>query len=169
MISNEYPTIDDFAVSWADIVVRATPDGAPLIDLKGIKSINTNTSLEVGEQRGASGGRKMKETRGSQSHEVSMVLYASGHEQLLANLAEIAVARGFVRGNEVLIAMVRFGIQIQWTPPGSQLIYEKRVKGARIIGDVENSAEGVDAAERECPLSVMQVCRVINGREIVLI
>ncbi len=163
--NNDYPVLDGIAPSWADVIVRCSPVGAPLIEMKDIKAINTSRDVELGEQR--AGGRVKKRTSGSGKADASMTLYKEGHQKLERALANVPGCP--VRGNEYLIRFVHFGIQIQYTPPGSTEIYEKRLKGVCVIGDSENGAEGTDANTVEVKLSVVTNCNVVDGKEIVLI
>ena len=99
-MNNDYPILNGVAPSWADIIVRATPEGGALLDVKDIAAINTSCTVEVGEQRGASGGRVIRRTTGSVSYEASMTLYRSGYQKLLRNLVAAAEASNLVRGNQ---------------------------------------------------------------------
>lgn len=162
-VNNEYPVLDGIAPSWADIIVKATPKGAALIDIKDIAAINTGTTVEVGEQRGASGGRVIKRTTGSVSYEASITLYRSGYQKLVRGLMAIAPTRG----NQKVISLAHFGIQVQHTPPGDIEIYEYRLKGCRILGRSLNGAEGTDADQVEVPLSVIEIVDMIDGVEVV--
>jgi hypothetical protein len=165
MPNNEFPILDGIAPSWADIIVRATPKGGPLIEMKDIAAINTGTSLEVGEQEGASGGRVIKRTSGRGKQEASITFYRSGFQRFLRALMALAPSRG----NQRLISLVHFGIQIQHTPPGDVEIYEYRIKGCRYMGRTMNAAEGVDAQQVECPISVLEIADMIDGEEVVMI
>ena len=158
--NNDYPVLNGISPSFADVKVSVTPDGAPLIDMKDIKSINTSTSVEVGEQR--AGGRVMKHTTGSKSDDASMTLYRDGYVKLLRGLMALAPKRGNAR----LIRYVTFGIDYQFTPVGSDEIYERRVKGAFIVGSTDNPSEGTDASEVEVPLKCKEIVDVIDGEEV---
>jgi hypothetical protein len=165
-MNNDYPILNGIAPSWADIIVRATPEGAPLIEVKDIAAITTSATVEVGEQRGASGGRVIRRTTGSVSYEASLTLYKSGYQTLLRNLALAAEAAGLVRGNQRIIALVHFDIQIQHTPINDVEIYERLIKGCRLLGDSHSSAEGTDAEQVEVSLSPIEIVNVIDGKEI---
>jgi hypothetical protein len=164
-VNQEYPVLNGIAPSWADIVVNIMPSGTPLIKMIDIQSVNTSRSVEVGYQRGASGGRKLNRTTGAGDEEASITVYMSGYNQIVANLSEVAPRRG----NEYLISLVPFDIQLLWTPPGETSIKERLVEGCRIIGDTLNDTEGSDATVVELPLSVMRIVDVVNGRRIVMI
>lgn len=161
--NNEFPVIDGIAPSWADVVVKISPTGAALIEMKDIKSVNSSRSVEVGAQKG--GGRVMKRTTGDSSQEASMTLYYDGYIKLLRGIKGLAP----LRGNTRLISLVTFGIQVQYTPPGSVEIFDRRWKGCRIIGDTANGAEGTDANEVEVPLSVIEIVDIVDGEEVALL
>ncbi len=170
MSSFDIPILNGICPSWADIVVRASvisnplvSTGAPLLNMGDIVSLNTGATVEVGEQR--EGSRVVQRTTGSISNEASWVLYASGHDKLLRGFMALAPRRG----NQLLLSLVHFNITAQWTPPGSSKIFEKRLKGCRLLSDTEDSAEGTDAAQIEMNLNPLQICRVIDGQEIVLL
>lgn len=164
-ISQDYPVLDGIAPSWADIEVNATPNGASLIKMKDIQAINTNSTLEIGEQRGASGGRVMKRTTGSKTDEASWTLYRTGYQNLARSLMAIAP----VRGNQRLIGLVHFLVQVSHTPPGIDEIFEYRLKGCRVSGRQLNAAEGTDAEIAEIPLSISELVDIIDGQEVVLL
>lgn len=164
-VNNEYPVLDGIAPSWADITVKITPKGAPLIEMKDIAAIKAGVTVEVGEQRGASGGRVLKRTTGQSKHEASMTLYRSGYQKMLRGLKAVAPKRG----NQRVLTLVHFGLQVQHTPPGDVEIYEYRVKGARVVGRQLDGAEGVDADQVEVPLSVAEVVDMIDGEEVVML
>lgn len=164
-INNEFPVLDGIAPSWADIIVRATPAGAPLIEMKEIKSISTGTTVEVGQQRGASGGRVIKRTTGSKDDEASSTLYRSGYQNLIRNLAAIAPKRG----NQRVVSLVHFGIQVQHTPPGVADIFEFRIKGCRLLGRTLASEEGNEADTVDVTLNPLEIADMIDGVEVVFL
>jgi len=161
--NNDYPVLDGIAPSWADIVVRVTQDGAPLIEMKDIKAINTGTKVEVGYQK--AGGRVMKRTTGEASAEASWTLYRSGYLNLLRGLMPLAP----VRGNQRLVSLVHFQVQVQHTPPGSVEIFEYRIKGCRLMGRALNGSEGTDADTVEVSLNPIEIADMIDGVEVVML
>lgn len=169
MVNQLYPVLDGIDPSWADIVVNATPGGAPLIKMEDISAIDSGTTVEVGVIKGASGGRIRRRTTGEITHEFSWTLYRTGLRKLKRSLMQVAIARNFVRGNQVIVGLVHFGIQVQHTPPGTDEVFEYRVKGARIAGNQFAHAEGVDADQVEVAMSVIDIVEIIDGREVVLL
>jgi hypothetical protein len=161
--NNDYPILDGIAPSWADVVVRISAVGLPVLETKDIKSLNSSRSVELGEKR--VGGRVHKRTSGSGKQEASITLYKEGEQKLYRELAKVAPTRG----NIALIRYVHFGVNVMYTPPGSVEIFEKRWKGCCIIGDTDNGSEGTDANVVDIPLSVIEIVNVIDGKEIALI
>jgi hypothetical protein len=158
--NNDFPVLDGIAPSWADVLVKLTANGAPVLDVRDISAINSGISVEYGEQK--AGGRVMKTTSGEESCEGSMTLYREGYQKLLRALKDIAP----VRGPQKLVALVHFDVQIQHTPPGATEIFEYRLKGCRLKGRTLNGAEGTDADKVEVPLHVKQIVDVIDGEEV---
>jgi hypothetical protein len=165
MSTNDFPVLDGIVPSWADIIVRVSPAGAPLIEMGDIKSINTGTTVEIGEQQGASGGRVLKRTTGSAKNEMSWTLYRDGFQKFLRGIKALAP----IRGNQRRLRLVHFGVQVQHTPPGSIEIFEYRCKGVCYLGRDMNSAEGTDADTVDCRLSVIEIADMIDGEECVLV
>jgi hypothetical protein len=157
------PILNGVCPSWADIQVRVSGTDVALLEMGDIAAINTGATVEVGEQK--EGSRVIARTQGAVAYEASWTLYASGVQRLLRGLKDAAP----VQGGQKQLSLVHFNINILWTPKGSAEIFEKRLKGCRILSDTEDSAEGVDAAQVEMALSPLQICRVIDGEEIVLL
>lgn len=161
--NNEFPTLDGITPSWADVVVALTIGGASLLPMNKIAAINTSTTVEVGKQM--AGGRVMKRTTGALSDEASMTLYYGGLPELLRGLAPYAPTRG----NQRLVGLVNFGVQIQYLPPGADEIFDIRLKGCRLLGLSANGAEGTDPNKVEIALNPMQVVHMVDGEEFVLL
>lgn len=165
MTTQAFPSLNEIAPSWADIGVTCAIFDGPLVELADIAAINWSDTVEVGEQRGASGGRVMKRTTGSLSSEASMTLYRSGARKLVRNLASVALSFG----NQKRISLVGFDIEIQHTPPGEAEIYVVRIKGCRLLGRSLSMAEGTDADKVEIALSPLYIAEFIDGEEVVLL
>lgn len=161
MSAFEFPVLNGISPSWADIQVRVSPLGGNLIEMGDIKAINSSWTVEEGQQK--EGGRLIKRTGGDVSFEASWTLYASGYRKLLDSLVTLAP----LRNGQRRIALVFFGVNIQWTPFGSTQIFERRIKGSRLLSSSVDSAEGTDATAFEMSLSPIEVCDVLNGVEIV--
>ncbi len=164
-VNNEYPILNGVAPSWADVQIKLTPTSGGLIDIKDIAAINGSSVVEVGEQRGASGGRVVQRTTGSVSYEGSLTLYRTGYQKILRELAKTAPARG----NQKLVGLVHFQIEVQHTPPGSEEIFQYIMKGCRLMGRTLNGTEGTDPDQVETPLSVIEIADIIDGEEVVML
>lgn len=156
--------LDGVSPSWADIEVRvAIPNGGLLLEMGDIISISSGVTVEVGRQK--EGGRTIKRTAGDSTEECSLTLYLSGYQKLLRGLK----AQAPLRGNQRRLSLVSFNILQLWTPFGSSEIFERRIKGCRILGNASDNTEGTDAARIEVPLDPVQIVDVIDGEECVLL
>jgi hypothetical protein len=165
MPSQSYPSLNDIDPSWADIGVTFTVFGGALIEMADIAGLKWSRKVEVGERRGASGGRVMARTTGQGSQEASATLYRGGLRRLIKGLA----AKAPLRGNQRLIALVAFDIMVQHTPPGETEIYQTKIKGCRYLGDSDDMKEGNEADKVEVTLNPIEIVQIVNGEEIVLI
>jgi hypothetical protein len=165
MAQQEYPSINDFAPSWADIAVTFTVDGGAFLEMADIAAIKGARKVEVGEQRGASGGRVMARTTGSATNEASCTLYRSGLRKLMKALA----AKAPLRGNQRRIGLVAFDILVQHSPPGETEIYTRKYKGCRFLGDSSDAKEGNDADQVEVTLNPIEIVDIVDGQEVVLL
>jgi hypothetical protein len=165
MIQQSYPSLNDIEPSWADIALTFSIGGGQFLDMEAIKALKWNRKVEVGERRGASGGRVMARTTGQGSQEASATLYRSGLRQLIRALMDQAP----VRGNQAVISLVSFDITVQHTPPGEFDIYQTIIKGCRYLGDADDMKEGNEADTVECTLNPIEIAQFIDGREVVLL
>lgn len=169
-VNNNYPVLDGIAPSWADITTKIQANGAPLFTADQVSAMTGSRKVEVGSQEGQSGGREVKRTTGRVKQEASITFYRDGYDLFLEMLAQVAeTLPGLQRGNELLVSLVHFDVQILHTPPLSSKIYERRWYGARMIGDTAAHKEGVEADTIEVPLSVIKIADMINGKEVVLL
>lgn len=165
MTNQAFPSLNDIEPSWADIATTFTVIGGDLLEMADIAGLKWSRKVEVGERRGASGGRVMARTTGSGSQEASATLYRSGLRKLIRALMKQAPTRG----NQVQIGLVAFDIMIQHTPPGETEIYQTKIKGCRYLGDADDMKEGNDADKVEVTLNPIEVVQIIDGKEVVLI
>lgn len=168
MAAQSYSSLIDIASSWSDISVVITPESSAKLDSTDIAAISHSGTIERGEQRGASGGRRMKRTTGSVSYEASITFYRSGLRKLVEAL--IAAAPDYaIRGNQVRIGLVNFDVDIQHSPPGATAISHHRLKGCVLNGYTDDMAEGNDADQIEIPIDPMENVQIVDGQEIVLL
>jgi hypothetical protein len=167
MSNQAYPSLNDIEPSWADISVTAQINGigVGLIQMADISAIKWSRKNEVGQKRGASGGRVISQTTGQGSQEATWTLYRSGKRNLIRALAQVAPRRG----NQARISLVSFDVVIQHTPPGSFDIFEAWLKGCRYLGDSDDNKEGFDPDKVEITLNPVEIADVVDGLEIVLL
>lgn len=167
-LNQQMPVLDGISPSWADVSCKISITGAPLIEMFDFKSISSGRSVDVGEQRGASGGRVMKTTTGAGKNEASATLYYDGYLQLIEGLSLVAPTRA--GGDEVAVSLVHFQIQYQFTPFGSTRIYNRLIQGCRLVGDTSAPAEGTDAHTIDVALNPKKIIDILpNGKRVVLL
>lgn len=164
-INQAYPSLNEITPSWADIVVSAATNGASLIDMSGIAGIKWSRKVEVGKKRGASGGRVMARTTGQGDQECSVTFYRDDLEDFKRNLMQIAPTRG----NQRIIGLVAFDINVQQTPPNSIKIFQTLIKGCRYLGDDDDMKEGTDPDKVELTFDPIEIANFIDGVEVVLL
>jgi hypothetical protein len=164
-MNQTYPSLNDIAPSWADVQTTFTIFEGDVLEMEDIAAIKWSRKVEVGEQRGASGGRVKKRTTGSGSQDASATLYRSGLRKLIKSL----MAKAPSRGNQKIISLVAFDILIQHTPPGETEIYTTKIKGCRYLGDSDDMKEGNEADKVEVTLNPIEVVQIIDGQEVVLL
>jgi hypothetical protein len=167
MASQLLPNLNDIEPSWADIAVVSTLYEGPLLDMTDINAINWSRSLDLGERK--AGGRVMARTQGDQKQEASWTLYQGGYIRLLRALKDIAIQKGFARGNQALVSLVGFDVQIDYTPKGSSEIFRVKIKGCRLTGDSSSASDGPDASTVELTLNPIEVVNIIDGVEVALV
>jgi hypothetical protein len=164
-LTDALPSINDIAPSWADIAITASITGGQLLTMADIAGIKWSRKVEVGVQRGASGGRIMKRTTGQIDYECSAVIYRSGVRKLKRALVSLAPTRG----RQAMISLVAFDIMVQHTPPGETDIYQTKIKGCRFLGDDDDNKEGPDADKVTVTLNTISIVDIIDGNEVVLL
>jgi hypothetical protein len=165
-VSQEYPLLNQVAPSWADIKTVININGGISFRDIDYKEIKWKSSVDVGEQRGASGGRVMKHTTGVLTDEGSAVYYKSGLRKLITAIQSVAP----VRGNQRLISLVTFDIIIQHTPPGDDDIYHEEMRGCSIKSLESSMVEGPDAETVALDLRPKSNVWVLaDGTEVVLL
>jgi hypothetical protein len=164
-INQAYPSLNGVEPSWADISITATTTGNQLLDMSGIAGIKWSRKVTVGKRRGASGGRIMKRTTGEIDYEASISFYRSDllpFETALGNEAP-------VRGNQRIISLVSWDVHVIHTPPNDTNIYETWIKGCRYLTDDDDMKEGSDPDKFEIGIDPIEIVRVIDGVEYVLL
>lgn len=131
--------------SWADLQATLNIPGGKTVEVTDFEGFKWARKLDVGESRGLSGGRPKKRTKGSASYEGSATATRGGWMGLMEALEEAAVARGQVRGNEVIVSGIGFDLILQHTPLGEDRIYTTKMGGCRYLGDSSDMKQGNEA------------------------
>jgi hypothetical protein len=157
------------AVSWADLETKCSGTNVALFSIDDIAAFHTGRTVEVGQQRGRTGGRVKKRTLGSGDQEASITFYRDGFQSFLEKLSDAAAAAGYIRGNQVVLTALEFDVDFKHSPLNDSKIYQRIARGLRVIGDTLDGAEGSDADQIEVPFSAAEIVDIVNGREVVLI
>lgn len=171
MANQAYPNVNGDICSWADIAVTLNIPGGTEVPLFDLEAIKWSDKVEVGEQRGASGGRVMGTTAGQLSSEATATLSRAGAVQFIEAIETAALSLpGAVRGNRVRIAGVRFDILIQHTPLGTERIFEAKLSGCRFLGRSHDLKQGNEADMVEIILNPIEIAeKSATGNWIVLL
>lgn len=160
-----YPSVNDFESSWADIALTIQPIEGSVLSTIDFAAVKWSRKVEVGERRGASGGRVMARTTGSVSYEASFTFYRKGYLTLLRTLMATAPSRG----TQKRVSLVAFTVTVQHTPIGSTEVFETKIKGCRLLSDSDDMKEGNDADKLELTLNPIEIANIIDGVEVVLL
>ncbi len=166
-----FPNVNGDVCSWADISISLNVPGGAEVSIFDIEGLKWSDKVEVGEQRGASGGRVMGTTAGQLSTEASMTVTRAGAKQLIQALEVAALLLpNAVRGNRVRIAGVRFDILVQHTPLGTEEIFEAKLSGCRFLGRSHDYKQGNEADMVEIVLNPIEIAeKSSTGNWIVLL
>lgn len=146
-MSQEYPTLNEFEQSWADIAVLLQLRGATDIKTSDIAAVKWSDKVDVGVTRGTTGGRKKKSTAGQYDCDGTITFYVSGWELFLDALAQ----------QDARISLVFFDVLIQHTPVGKSGIHSAKLIGARVLGRTADMKEGADPDKIEVPLYITRI------------
>jgi hypothetical protein len=153
-MSNEFPTLNGVAPSWADIEGPSfIIQGGPTIKTPDIAAIKWEESIEVGAVRGTNGGRKTKRTSGQGDCSAGITFYLDGWKIIRDALAAVATLK-----NLSGYGKVPFDVVFQYTPPGDDAaIHTLKIVAARVVKVSGNPQEGADADKIETDLNIMRV------------
>jgi hypothetical protein len=158
-----FPTVNGVECSFAEIAIGLDISGGGSfqgLDISGIK-FDSKVSATIRKK----GGRPAARTRGDIEFTASITLSRKALQLLKEGLGVVAPQSG----NQRLISLVEFQIQVLHTPIGSSDIFESLIKRCRLTTDSHDYKEGADPDMIECELSVMQIAEKINGVEYVLL
>lgn len=158
MAQEEYPTLQGDAPSWADIETDHIIYDGEIVSTKDYQAINWERTVEVGELRGASGGRVRRRTRGQVSYTLSVTYYKDGARRMRDALAATALAKGYVDAQgRPQISRVPFSLLSKHSVDGDARIHTMLAQGLRWLGESGTSTEGVDAETVEVTFSPMEI------------
>lgn len=170
MAREGYTSVNGIEPSWSDIKIQISVTDGSDIDDADIEGVKFTEKLTLGMRRGTSGGRKQARSSGEADFDGSITFAKSALRLFKAKLAEVAKAKGYVRGSQAIIGLVEFDIVVQHTPPGETNIYTSVLKGCRYIGSTHDlKAGGTDIHTVEVPLDINEIAELDEqGNEIVI-
>ncbi len=165
MANEEYPVMNEVAVSWAEVIATVNlPGGATItgIDWKGF---TWESKVERGWQRGP-GGRKKKKTSGQVDNTATASLYRSGMTKLKEGLEAVAPKDA---AGVAMLSQVGFNLMIQFSVPGDPKITTIKIQGCNLDKDAGKTDDGsTDVDVVEIDLTPTRIVEMINGKETVL-
>jgi len=159
-VQQSYPTLAGWAPSWADIRLTYGIYEGKLSDLIDFHSLDWGVKIDIGEQRGASGGIVLRRSVGSRKlDEVKMGCYFSGLTQLKRHLMEKAPSRRDTK----LVGLVGFDLRVQFSLVDDAEIFDYGIEGCRLVGEQYKIAEGADPGKIDASLNPIEVVQYIDG------
>ncbi len=160
------PTLNSVSPSWAEFEATANINGGVALTLSGLKSIDWESAVARGEQRGASGGRVMKRTSGAKTDTASCEMYQGDLRDLQRQL--LAVAPRDSAGRPML-SKVSFDIVIKHSVDTDADIFVTKLLGCHLDKLSGKHAEGTDANVVALDLNPIEIVEVIDGQDTVLL
>ena len=161
-----FPTLKGVAPSWADLKVTADAIGGLLASITDLSALNWESKVEVGEQRGVSGGRVVSRTTGSKTDTADAEFYRSGLDSLVAQLSAIAPLDPQGRP---MLSKVPFNLSVYYSIIEDVAIRGVHLKGCRLLKISGKHAEGNDPDKISVDLNPIEIEITVNGRKMVLL
>lgn len=158
-------TLNGNACSWAEVEITADVVGGGSFPDIDWKSMDAESKVDRGVQRGP-GGQVKKKTTGQPTDTASASLYRSGLKALKRAL--VAVAPQDAAGRYQL-SKVRFNIVVKHSVDDDPDINILKFLGCTLDKNAYKMAEGPDADVVDIDLNPMKIIEVIDGKETVLL
>lgn len=160
------PTLNSVAPSWAEIDCTANVNGGTSLTLGGLKSINWESAVARGEQRGASGGRVIKRTTGAKTDTASWEMYQSDLRDLVRQLMAVAPKDSAGRP---MVSRVSFDVVIKHSVDDGADIFVTKLLGCHLDKVSGSHSEGTDPNVVASDLNPIEIVEVIDGQDVVLL
>lgn len=156
-----FETLNGIALSWASCTVTTNVVGGSTIQNVDIKSVDYETTVEVGEQRGRGGGSVKARTTGQSKVTAAATFYLEGLDALKRGLMEHAPKNA---SGALQLGLVQFDviIQYQYTETDAE---DRRVEllGCRLLKDTHKLAEGTEVLTADVDLNPLRIVNYIDG------
>lgn len=165
-----FESINARAVSWSEIKFTANIGGGVALPVIDIKSVDHESKVDRGEQRGASGGRVIKRTTGAMTNTASAEFYRDGLRTLKKALVAAAIQALAVNDDcHVQLSVVPFDLIITHDWADDPEIYCIKLLGCHLDKDSGKHAEGTDAETVSVDLNPLKIVEVVGGVETVML
>lgn len=154
------------AVSWAEIIITINVTGGTTLDAIDIKSIDHESAVEVGEQRGAGGGNVKKRTTGQVKNTASATFYRDGAKALKTALASVATKDS---GGRPRLSTATFDVVVKHSFEDDSEIHCTKLLGCRLLKDSGKHAEGIETETVDVDLNPIEIVEVVGGQDMVLL
>lgn len=160
------PTLNGNAPSWAEIETTFNVVGGETVQTVDYAAINWESKVTRGAQKGASGGRTRKRTKGEIANSADAEFYRDGLRAFKKKLA--AVAQKDEAGRPQL-STVTFDVIIKHSVADDPEIYVVKLLGCHLDGNTGKHAEGPDPDKVAVDLNPLEIVEVIDGEDTVLL
>lgn len=160
------PTLNGTAPSWAEIETTINVVGGETLQTVDYSAINWESKVTRGKQKGASGGRTRKRTKGEIENSADAEFYRDGLRTFKKKLAAVAPKD---EAGRPMLSQVTFDVIIKHSVADDPEIYVVKLLGCHLDGNSGKHAEGPDADKVGVDLNPLEVVEVIDGQDTVLL
>lgn len=166
---SELSTLNENAVSWAEIDCTINIAGGQSVKGVDLKSVNYESKVERGVQRGP-GGKVKKRTTGQPTDSADAEFYRDGLRILKRAIVAACIAAGYVdSAGRPQLSKVTFDLVIKFAMDGDPEIYCTKLLGCHLDKTAFKHAEGTDADTVASDLNPIEIVEVIDGQDTVLL
>lgn len=162
---SELSTLNENAVSWAEIDCTINIAGGQSVKGFDLKSLNYESKVERGVQRGP-GGKVKKRTTGQLTDAADCEVYRDALRIIKRAIVAVAPKDSASRPQ---ISKVTFDLVVKFAMDGDPEIYCTKLLGCHLDKTAFKHAEGTDADTVAIDLNPIEIVEVIDGQDTVLL
>lgn len=164
-MASSVETLNETPVSWSEIEIVANVSGGGSFPDIDFKSLDCESKVDRGFQRGQGGHVKSK-TTGMLTDTASASLYRSGLRALVRALGAVAPQDAAGRYQ---LSKVRFDLIVNHSFADDSDIHCLKILGCSLDKTTFKMAEGADADVVDVDLNPIRIIEVVDGKEMVLL